>query len=363
VDFYTGDAGYQRNFHIMSTGQLQILVGNTNFLGDVTFESQAQFTAVFGSGSYNLGGPVVLNGTTHFVLGDANTYITNVISGPGGFVWDAYNHELYLQAANTYTGPTVINGGLTLGLLGNGSISDSSQIFLNGGAVIDVTNRVDDTFTLASGQTLAGVGTIGGKLVVTSGATISPAGTNVTIGLNEGSIATGTITADNNATLNGSTILKVNGSGVNDEIVSGTAIAYSGTLTVANISGAALAAGNSFQIFSAPSITGAFSTISPSTPGPGLAWDTSQLNSLGFLNVVSSGGQGPIISGTTVSSGNLVFTGSGGTPNGSYVVFATTNLAQPNWIPVQTNSFDSTGGFSVTNAISTSIPQLFYRIN
>ena len=42
-------------------------------------------------------------------------------------------------------------------------------------------------------QTLAGIGTINGKLVVSAGAIISPAGTNTTIGITAGANSTGTI--------------------------------------------------------------------------------------------------------------------------------------------------------------------------
>jgi hypothetical protein len=157
-------------------------------------------------------------------------------------------------------------------------------------------------------------------------------------------------------------VIKLNGSGVNDQIQSATSITYSGTLNLANISGSALAVGNSFQILNAPSYSGSFANITPATPGSGLAWDTSQLNTVGVINVVSSGG--PVIGSTTVSGGNLIFSGTGGAVSGSYAVLTTTNLTTPltNWTSLVTNSFDSSGAFSATNAITTGTPQRFYRI-
>jgi len=88
------------------------------------------------------------------------------------------------------------------------------------------------------------------------------------------------------------------------------------------------------------------------------------LNTFGFINVVSSGGSGPVIGSTTVSGGNLIFSGTGGVANGSYAVLTTTNLTTPltNWTSLVTNSFDNTGAFSSTNAIATGTPQRFYRI-
>ncbi len=382
VDFWTGDSGYARNFHALSGGAIQFetgfptFVGNVTldgggeilftsgfqtFAGNLTLQSNSEFVAYGGSGNNVINGAITLNGTTHLVLGDANFTVTNVISGPGGIVWDAYNHELFLQASNTYSGPTVVNGGSqTLGLTGNGSISHSSLIFLNG-ATIDVSGRADDTLTLANGQTLGGVGAVNGLLVVPSGATLAPAGTNVTLGMTEGSNPTGTLGASNNITLNGNTLMKLNGSGVSDELVSSTKITYGGTLTVANISGASLAVGNSFQLFSAPSMIGSFSSISPATPGPGLAWDTTQLNSFGTLNVIA-GSLAPKISNVHLSSGKLVFSGSGGTANANFVVYSVTNIVSTNWIPVLTNAFDGSGDFSVTNLIAPGVPQSYYRI-
>ncbi len=212
---------------------------------------------------------------------------------------------------------------------------------------MDVSGRSDQTLTLASGQALAGIGTINGKLVVSAGAIISPAGTNTTIGITAGANSTGTIVASNNVTLNGATVIKLNGSGVNDQIQSSTSINYSGTLNLLNISGAPLAVGNSFQILNAPSYVGSFGSITPTTPGPNLAWDTSQLNTFGIINVVAGSGSGPVIGSTTVSAGNLIFSGTGGTANGSYAVLTTTNIATLliNWTSLVTNSFD--GGRSL----------------
>jgi len=289
---------------------------------------------------------------------------TNLISGVGGFVADAWNHQLVFSASNTYAGPTIIGDGPQVSLTGNGSISHSSLIFFGGNnstsVHVDASGRTDKTLTLASGQTLAGIGTVNGSLIVGSSATLSPAGTNTTIGITTGTNATGIITATNTITLNGTTVIKLNGSGVNDEVQAGAGITYGGTLNLVNISGAPLAVGNSFQIFSGASYTGSFANIVPATPSVGLAWDTSQLNS-GFLNVVKSQ---PVISTINSTGGNLIFSGTGGTANGSYSVLTATNLTTPlaNWTALVTNSFDGTGGFSVTNAIDSTVSQRFYRL-
>ncbi|SPE58779.1 hypothetical protein SBV1_2830011 [Verrucomicrobia bacterium] len=300
---------------------------------------------------------------------------SNVISGPGGFVLDYYNNEMVMSASNTYSGPTIVgSSGNTpeVALAGNGSISHSSLIFFGGNSPttghLDVSGRNDQTLTLASGQTLAGIGAINGSLVVSAGATISPAGTNTTIGITTGSIGittgsnpVGGLTASDNIELGGTTIIKLDGSANNDTIGAEGTITYGGTLNLVNISGAPLAAGNSFQVFEAGAITGLFASITPATPGPGLAWDLSQLSS-GIIGVLASGA--PIIGSTRISGGNLIFSGSGGTANGTYVVLSATNATTVlrNWTPIATNNYDASGNFSVTNALVPGVPQRFYTI-
>jgi hypothetical protein len=83
----------------------------------------------------------------------------------------------------------------------------------------------------------------------------------------------------------------------------------------------------------------------------------------GFLSVVAAPSQ-PVVNSVRVSSGNLIFSGTNGTASNSYSVLTTTNLTTPltNWTSLVTNSFDGTGAFSVTNAISGGTPQRFYTI-
>jgi hypothetical protein len=367
LDFWTSDFGYAKNYHIF--GKYQILTGFTTLNASYVLEDGCQFVGLYGNGDQTITGPVTLNGVAHFVLGDGNFIFTNVMSGPGGFLWNAYNHQLILQSSNTYTGPTIIGGGQQiLTLVGNGSISHSSLIFFGGrvgnstNTTIDVTGRVDQTLTLASGQTLAGIGGVNGSLTVSPGAILSPAGTNITIGITNGTNPVGTIAVANAIALNGTTTLKLNGSGVNDQVQAGGGITYGGTLNLVNISGVPLASGDSFQLFSAASYSGSFGSIIPATPGAGLAWDLSQLNS-GLVKVVASG-SGPVIGSTTVSGGNVIFSGTGGPANSSYAVLTSTNLATPiiSWTPVATNNFDGAGNFSATNMIAPGTPKLFYRI-
>ncbi|MDB6112291.1 MAG: hypothetical protein JWR69_4041, partial [Pedosphaera sp.] len=227
----------------------------------------------------------------------------------------------------------------------------------------DVSGRPDQTLTLAGGQTLAGIGMINGRLSVAAGATVSPAGTNTTLGITAGANSTGAISATDAIVLNGTTTIKLNGSGANDAIQSlGAGITYGGTLNLVNVSGAPMTAGDTFQIFNATSFSGSFASLTPATPGAGLAWDTTQLNT-GTLSVKAAGA-GPVIGSVKVSGGNLVLGGSNGVANTGYYVLTSPNVSAPltNWTVLATNTFDGTGAFSFTNAISPLKPRQFYLI-
>ena len=175
----------------------------------------------------------------------------------------------------------------------------------------------------------------------------------------------GLVSASGNVTLNGNTIIKLNGSGTNDTVQAGGAIQFGGTLTLANVSGTPLAAGNSFHIFSATSYSGSFTSgIVPTTPGPGLVWDTTQL-SAGTINVVTGTAPSqPVLGGATVSGTNFIFSGSNAPTSGNYVVFTATNIATPlaNWTPVATNAFDINGNFHVTNPITPGSSKGFFLL-
>lgn len=368
--FYSG--GFNGSIHVLDGGLVYLWGAPSAFNGSsVILETGAQWQSFYNAGVEPVNNAVTLNGVAHIVVGDHDMLYTNLINGPGGFVMDYYNHAMILSAADTYTGPTIIGSSgnsVEIALTNNGSISDSSLIFFGGTnsdvAHIDVTGRPDQTLTLASGQTLAGIGGINGSLVVSPGATISPAGTNTTIGITTGTNAVGALAASDNIALNGTTLITLDGSGTNSAIDAAGNITYGGLLNLVNISGSPLAAGNSFQIFSAASYTGSFATITPATPGSGLVWDTSALDSSGVLSVIA-GASGPAISNnTSLSDGNLIFSGTGGTAGGSFYVLTTTNLDIPltNWVTLSTNSFGANGSFSVTNAVTPGTPQQFYRI-
>jgi autotransporter-associated beta strand protein len=145
------------------------------------------------------------------VISSANGSVPSVtFAGPG---------NVKLTVADTYSGNTVISGGKLI-LSGSGSISSSAHINVGSGAVFDVSGIA---YTLRSGQTLLGSGSVTGAVTTAgSGSAISPA----TNGL------AGTLAFNNNLNLaSGATLyldLSTSHLSGNDQIAVG------GNLTVGN---------------------------------------------------------------------------------------------------------------------------------
>ena len=324
-------------------GQTVVLNAGSSFINDGTI--------------CTVNGPITLQGNATITNNaGVNMEIDGVIAGPAGFTKTG-GSPLTLSAANTYGGSTLLKAGSLL-LTGSGSISSSTNIILFAtSSVLDASQRSDQTLTLASGQLLQGNGSINAMLVVSPGATLS-AGTNSSV--------TGLLTVSNTVTLQGNALMKLNpATHTNDVIVvaSSASLALGGTLTVTNVTGTAFAIGNSFQLFSAASYTGNFTTVVPATPGPGLAWNTNSLPS-GTLSVgAGATTPQPQITGISLSGTSLVINGTNGLAGESYNVLTSTNLLLPvtSWTVLPTGTF-SAGSFSITNSVTSGAPQSFYLL-
>ena len=155
--------------------------------------------------------------------------VTLAANTSGGFTKTGAG-TLTLSAANTYSGNTTISNG-ALALSGSGAIGSSPVITVNSGATFDVSGV---SFTLGSGQTLKGNGSVNGA--ATLNGTVAP-GTSI-----------GTLTFTNAPTLGGTVLMEISTPASADKInfVTGT-VSFGGTLTVTNI-GPSLTNGNSFDL-------------------------------------------------------------------------------------------------------------------
>jgi autotransporter-associated beta strand protein len=315
-------------------------------------------SALENGGSTNLIiSPVVLGTNASdvcgFNIGGTSLAVSNVISGLGSLVKFGAS-PLYLAAANTYTGNTVVSNG-SLALIATGTIATSPTITLMSGGTLDVSARVDQTLTLAAGQTLQGGGTVNGTLAVGTGSTNAP-GT---------SAATGTLTVTTNATLGGTALFKLNGT-TNDVLAVGKALTYGGALVLNNIS-TPLVANNSFKLFNAGSYSGAFSSIVTEPPlAAGLGWNTNNLVVNGTISVTTSTKPTPHITGISLSGTTLTILATNGAANGPFVLLESTNLAVAvtNWTPVLTNAFNGAGNLDlITNIINPNNVEEFYILS
>jgi hypothetical protein len=65
-------------------------------------------------------------------------------------------------------------------------------------------------------------------------------------------------------------------------------IEISGNLEITNSTEREFAKGDEFILFDCPTITGSFENIFPNTPGDGLEWDVSELESKGLVKVAET---------------------------------------------------------------------------
>jgi autotransporter-associated beta strand protein len=224
---------------------------------------------------------------------DAN----NITLNPNRSINLVGNELINVQSYNgTIAGPI---SGLGMNKLGTGTLTITGPGSLTGGTTVSAgTLLINNAWagtavSVASGATLGGTGSINGSVTVSG--TLSPGVSSI-----------GTLTMSNSLTLisASATIMELNAATpASDRVIGIGTLTYSGTLTVLNTAGT-LAAGQSFQLFSATNYFGNFTATNLPALGTGLAWNWAP--SSGTLSVVAGVATNPTNITATVTGGNLV---------------------------------------------------------
>ena len=139
-----------------------------------------------------------------------------------------------------------------------------------------------------------------------------------------------------------------------------TNFSYGGILTVAS-AGAAPSSGQSFQLFKAPTYSGAFTMLNLPTLGAGLAWADSLLMN---GSIIVGSATPPIFTEIALQSGSVMgleFTGLAGQ---NYNVLATTNPTLPlaSWTKLGAATEITSGHFQFGDNSFTNFPRRFYQV-
>ena len=193
-----------------------------------------------------------------------------------------YGMSLRVDAgANTASGDLTLNGPLNVGNLGlfvrgSGSLllnqpasSGNTALQLQGGTVICGTNNclgANAALLISPGANL-NLNGFSQTVANTSGAGATSLGGNLVLTISKGSA-------------NPSSILTVTGA---------NPLNFGGKLTVTNLGPNALAVGDTFTLFNAPSYAGAFTSLNLPPLPVGMLWDTSQLAVTGSIAIIANG--------------------------------------------------------------------------
>jgi T5SS/PEP-CTERM-associated repeat protein len=209
-----------------------------------------------------------------------------------------------------------------------------------------------NSLIISSSAVLSGNGSINGNVFVGTGGTISPGESLGELVIN------GSLVLSNGSRV----VMELNVAAGTNDIVSGLAsVTYGGSLELTNFAGV-LTNGTLFKLFGAGNYLGAFTSIVPTSPGPGLKWDASRLNVDGTLKAITATSQPPLFTDFAITGSTLVLTATG-FPYDAFILLTHSNVSAPlsAWTRVLTNNFDNFGKASINKDV-TSGSRSFYAL-
>jgi hypothetical protein len=337
--------------NVVNTGTMTLLKNSINpritggvvNSGSLTMDANASATingVVSNSGNFAFAGQLLGDYVqTGGTLTVASTGVANLnsVGGTASILGGVFNlnGRTYSNAAMIIAGPAVLTNGVANGAI-SGPMNNAGTVFLS--ANTSFKGAVNNTGTFSAsgaGVTFAGLATNSGTMNVASGSayfgqsfanlgilslqsgTVTGAVVNAASGTikgagfvvgdlsNSGTISPGfsagtlTITGNVNLASTGLLLMELIATnnvamldGTNDLLIvvgAGNVLTFGGTLTVTNMTGGDLSAGNSFQLFkwtSGASQSGDFAVTNLPGLNPGLAWDTTKLNTEGIITVI-----------------------------------------------------------------------------
>lgn len=344
------------------------LTGVNALTNSVAVDTSLSSLTFGGTNSFELAGPIFLYASSTFtVTNSAATIlsgsIADAVAGSDFSLTTAGSGTLTLSGANTYDGGTFVTSGTLLVNNTGGSGTGSGQVTVSSGATIGgtgtISNSVDLSGTISPGSSGPGE-------LTTSNETWE-AGASYTWEINKAGGSAGANPGWAQANIAGGLTINANsGSPFTINITS---------LTSSNTPGSVSDFNNSHNY--TWSIAHTAAGITGFTPSAFV------LNTNGFANNIGSGSfsitnsatdillqfisgtvSGPSISSIHVSGTSLSLSGSGGTPNGTYRVLATTNVAAnlSTWTQIGSGTNDASGNFSFNGSTTPGDRQQFFII-
>ncbi|HEV2328275.1 MAG TPA: glycosyl hydrolase family 79 C-terminal domain-containing protein, partial [Verrucomicrobiae bacterium] len=253
-------------FEFPGVGNFSTILGQDTTVNGLAIQETGPISISSNSLTINSGGIDMLSASNNatidsaLVLGASQNWaiapdrvltVNGPMSGAGNLtLWQG---TVILTGTNSCTGATTVSNGM---LEVNGSMANPIAV---------------------TGGTLTGTGVLTGPVSVSTGGAVSPGPgfaelfVSNTLAVQSG----GSISMDVNAA-----------TGASDEIAGVTQLTYGGALVLNNQAGS-FSATNTFKLFGASTCAGAFSSISPASPGTGLDWDTSTLATDGTLRIIN----------------------------------------------------------------------------